>query len=336
MQPLSSIESYVRLATGGFTVLKALVIFFLSVNIAWMITSMTLLSRGRRYLFGIFALGFLAEIAVVWFADNALIMDSGMDDTIVRDWTRASAIVTLLLSSFVSCFLPPKKDDSSITMDALLKSQMEFVSKLNASAPMETRTERMELPSNAAAREKSTVVTFSEERGRSMARMRPEDSVISSSMNFKPGRRRSGSPYRSSLTELALPVVTPVKPRANNNVAFAAAAPRSHEDYQTTYYAHRSDALARQEEEANRLELECVRAMQKSATSGASSEEETSSSSSDESSVKSSTKTSKKRKASEIYACANDEMFTSSAPTDALPSQIKEKKKCRLTNVQIQ
>lgn len=348
MKPLTSIESYVRLATDGFTVLKSLLNFFLSMNIAWMVTAMPLLCRSRRYLFGTFALGLVAEITVVWFTDNALIMDNEEMDNIeiVRDWTRVAAIVALLLSSLVSCFLPAKKE----AMDELLRIQMDLVSKLNASAPIEARDERIEAPrvqevSNIEAPDSDThhskpvTVKFREERGRSRERMRPEDSFIISNRNFKPRRRRSRSPYRSSLTELAMPVVTPMKPRRpKSNVAATAAPPRSQVNRQSnTYYAHRSDAIANQEEEAHRLKLECLRALQK--RSG----EETSS---DESSIECSSvnRNKKKRKVSDMYASsgeesnfvsANDEeMSDSTIPFVTSPSRNQEKKRCKLTNEQ--
>mmetsp|Transcript_30597 Transcript_30597/g.57965 ORF Transcript_30597/g.57965 Transcript_30597/m.57965 type:complete len:372 (+) Transcript_30597:630-1745(+) len=347
MRPLSTIESYVKLATGGFTILKALLNFFLSMNIAWVITSMSLLNRGRRYLFGIFSLGFLAEVVFVWLADHTLIVDSGMDDIeIVRDWARASAFVSLLLSFFVSCFLPPKKDDYSIKIDALLKSQMEFVSKLNAPSAMETKEEIVEFPVSTAAQSRKTAeVKPSEERRRSMTKMRCANPYISSSRSCKPRVRRSRSPYQSSLTELALPAVTPVKSRARANATIPAAASQAHYDNRPNYYIHPSDAIAKQEEEASRLELESLRALQKSAAGGASSGEETCSSSSDESASIDylSAKRNKKRKVSEMYASssedsifssANDEVMSMpSAASDAPPSRIQEKKKCKLANV---
>ena len=72
MQPLSSIETYVKLATDGFAVLKAIVNFFLSMNVAWMVTSLPLLSRAKRYVYGIFALGLLAELLLVWHGDGSM------------------------------------------------------------------------------------------------------------------------------------------------------------------------------------------------------------------------------------------------------------------------
>lgn len=348
MQPLSNVEAYVTLITGGFTILKALFNFFLSINIAWMITSLPLLCRGRRYLFAIFTLGFLIEIALSGILnDRVFAVEHGKEDIeTIRYWTRACASVALLLSFFVSCFLPPKEENPLAKIDELLRSQMEIVSRLTVPPPPEARA-RAGLSVSAGANPDETAdVRFREGRGRS-ARKRHEDQSVSRNREFKPRRRRSKSPYRSSFTELALPEVTPMK-RVARNDAVSATAIRSRHRIQSTNYAHRSDSIAKEKEEAYQMELECLRAMQRRATSQEGGREETCGSSlSDESDLvgSASAKRVKKRKVSEMYASsgyerdflsANDEdMSTSSAAdSDASPSTIREKKKRRMTNVQ--
>jgi hypothetical protein len=152
-----------------------------------------------------------------------------------------------------------------------------------------------------------------------------------------------------------MPVVTPSKPlRGKNNVA--ATAP--HVDFQSTYYVHRSDALAQQEEahlEALKAHQEaCLSAQHNEARSGAtgSGEETCTSSSEDDMSVdeSSSPKMTKKRKVSEMNASsseeesnffsANDEeeemsISETTTPSDSSSTQMHEKKRCKLATVQI-
>jgi len=350
MQPLSSIETYVKMATSGFTVLKSFLNFFLWMNIAWMVTTLPLVSSAKGYLYGVFTLGLLAEIAVVWFSDNAsFIGEDVMDgvDTIelVRYWTRVAAVTAILLSSLVSCFCPVKKSrTSSITMDELLKSQMEFVSKMNESAQVKKRSGRDRADKHAKS---TSVDKFSEQQrgGRFRERVVHENTLISN-RKFKPKRQhRSRSPNRStSSTELAMPVVTPIKPRrapTNNN--FASAQPQAHDD-SGTYYVHRSDIIAKQEEEANRLELECLRALyQNSATSIASSGGGDESCGSSVTSIESSSsfapvkkKNKRKRTVTEMYASsgdegsqffsANDEEMSETSDTSCASSKARGKK----------
>ena len=347
MQPLSSIETYVRMATSGFTVLKSFLNFFLWMNIAWMVTTLPLVSSAKGYLYGVFTLGLLAEIAVVWFGDNASLIDKdvmyGVDTIeLVRYWTRVAAVTAMLLSSLVSCFCPAKSRTSSITMDELLKSQMDFVLKMNESAQVKKRSGRDRADKHAKS---TSVDKFSEpQRGRFTERVVHENTLISN-RKFKPKRQhRSRSPNRStSSTELAMPVVTPIKPRrapTNNN--FASAQPQAH-DGSGTYYVHRSDIIAKQEEEANRLELECLRALyQNSATSIASSGGGDESCGSSVTSIESSSsfavkkKNRRKRTVTEMYASsgdegsqffsANDEEMSETSDTSCASSKARGKK----------
>ena len=135
IQPLSSIESYVKMAIGGFTAVKVLRNYFLSANVTWMVTAVPVLRSSRQYMYAVFTLGLLAELGSLWILESEELFAV---DT-VRFLTRVVAVITMILVAFVACFFPPKKGASSITMDDILKSQMEFVTKLNASAPMEAK-----------------------------------------------------------------------------------------------------------------------------------------------------------------------------------------------------
>jgi hypothetical protein len=327
MQSFSGIESYVKLATCGFTVVKALVNFFLSLNIAWLVTSMPFLSRGRRCIVGIFSVGFLAEVATMWFSDTSLIMEWGIGDIeILRTWTRVVAIATLLLSSLFSCVFPSKKCDSSITVD-------DFIAKLNAQTQVESSAKRATSPNNSVTAPRFATGSVREGPSRYRARMRPDKfAILHSDRNCNAGRRRSRSSYRPSSTELIPPVVTPEKSIAQNNIAARRTIPRSHEDYQTTYYAHHSEAIARQGEGNRRSGLD--------ATHGTSSEEDTKVSSSDEARVDMlPVKKNNKRNLSEMNASEeyfpstnDDEMSTSSSDVSSAQTQ---EKKYKLTDFRV-
>ena len=352
MQPLSSIETYVKMATSGFTVLKSFLNFFLWMNIVWMVTTLPLVSSAKGYLYGVFTLGLLAEIAAVWLGDNAPLIDKDVKDGVdtielIRYWTRVAAATVILISSLVSCFRPVKKSrTSSITMDELLKSQMEFMSKMNESAQAEKRS----------GRNKANKHQFSEQqRGRSKERMiHANTDMMISNRKFKPKRHRSRSPRSSSLT-VAMPVVTPSKPRDPTNYP-AVSQPQAHDD-SGTYY-HRSDIIAKreEEEEANHLELECLRALyQNSASSIASNGGDDESCGSSVTSIESSSsfavqkkkKNKRKRTVTEMYASsvddeesqffsANDEEMSETSDTTSCASykaRGKKNKKYKLESV---
>ncbi|EED87211.1 predicted protein [Thalassiosira pseudonana CCMP1335] len=160
MQPLSTIESYVKLATYGFTVFQSTLNFFLSMNGVWLLTALPLLHRSRRSLFGVFLAGFVVELIVIWFGGNNL------------------------LSS------------QSPTMDDLLRSQMEFMSRMNATASME----------------RSNVIN-------GMNRSVAEETFIITDKNYKPRNRRtrSRSSHCTTSAKASLPVVTPAKNRGSSN-----------------------------------------------------------------------------------------------------------------------
>ena len=336
LQPLSSIESYVRMAVGGFTAFKALLNFFLSANVTWVITSVPLFWRGRRYAYAIFTLGLLAEFAAICCVDSTLSLEKDGIDAIgtVRNLTRVSALVTLILSSLAACVFPSKQDNSSLTME----SQMNFVTKLNESAPVEVRSKRVQGPRRAAKYSTPTSLEFGEDMGRTIPTARHEnDSIIISNRNFKP-RHRSRSPYRSSFTGLVVPVVTPMKPRAGAIDAITTAPDCNRESI--TSGPHCYDDETKHEEDANRLESEYMRTLIQKGDG------EMCGSSSDESSYDGSfslLKTSKKRTASELYSTSGDESHFFSANDDEMSvkctpncaSRSKKQKKTKLVNVTV-
>lgn len=135
IRPLSKIEAYVKMATDGFSIFKALLAFFLSMNIVWICTSLPFLNHGRKGIYIVMTLGFIAEIVAIIY-ENGLIEQLGEMNAIgiIRYWTRVCGIVIWFLSCFTSCLYPQgeSSDQYDSRLDDLLRSQMEFVSKLNA------------------------------------------------------------------------------------------------------------------------------------------------------------------------------------------------------------
>ena len=115
-EQLSNIETYVRLATSGFTVLKSLLNFFIKLNKAWVITMIPIVSRSKRYLSIILSVGFLAEVAIVLYYESSLA--GGVEEVhllikMVRYWTRLSVMFAVVVSSLDYCFVPQKKEETS-------------------------------------------------------------------------------------------------------------------------------------------------------------------------------------------------------------------------------
>ena len=136
IKPLSTIEAYVQMATDGFAVFKTLLNFFVSLNLVWIFTSLPFLSRARRILFGVFTGGCFVELVAIGHAESELILGFGGADAIemIRYWTRTCGLVTLIVSCLTSCVLPSSADTDhhAAAIDELIRSQMEFVSNLNA------------------------------------------------------------------------------------------------------------------------------------------------------------------------------------------------------------
>ena len=319
LQPLSSIESYVRMAVGGFSTIKALLNFFVSTNVTWVVTAVPLLLRGRRYVYAIFALGLVAELAVIWFADSAPSLGRDGMDAIdaMRFLTRAFAVAALILSSFVACFVPSKGQASSFTIDEVVRGQMGYATQLNPSAPTEV-TERVRSPRTPSKYHTPNSIKFGQDMDRSSSTGTDENATfIISNRNFTPNMRRSKSSYRHSFTDLAAPVVTPTKSRAE--VTGSISIPSDCDRASMIYVPHlrqanmNHNAPMKRNEEANRLELERITMLIQNGG------DEMSGSSNDESSFvcsTSSTKTSNKRKASDLYSSSDDESNFFSANDD--------------------
>jgi hypothetical protein len=224
-------------------------------------------------------------------------------------------------------------------MDNVMRSQMDFVTKLNES-PMEARPKRIQGPRRADKYSTPTSVKFSKDMGRTIPTARHENATfIISNRNFKP-RHNSRSPYRSSLTGMVVPVVTPMKPRAGANDAITTAPDCNGESI--AYGPHCYDDYTKQEEDANHLELKYVRTLiQKEGG-------ELGVSSSNESSYNGSSslfKMRNKRQASDLYSSSGDEshffsandneMSVSYKPNHASRSESHEQKKTKLVNVSV-
>ena len=193
MLPLSSIHSYVKMATCGFTLLKSSSIFFLSMNASWMITAIPLLNRARRSLYGVFFIGFVVELAAMYLAEDTSLADDGVDFAdLIRCYTRVSAFVTCVISFLIACIYPKRESTSDINMDELLKRQMEIVSMIGAQQ-MEQNARTSMMMQNPLASPHGTM----EQQRAGKREEASGNSFIITNSNFKPPRRqRQVSPYQ--------------------------------------------------------------------------------------------------------------------------------------------
>jgi len=218
MQPLSSMYIYVKMVTSGFTMLKSILIFFLSMNVSWMITTIPLLSRARRSMYGIFFIGFVVELAVVCLAEDMSPADDGVDvSELIRIYTRVSSFIACVISSLMACIYPKKKKEaySDITMDELLKRQMEIVAMLGAAQQMEASVSTPMLQRLHTVHSTTKQEQCSGNRDRDEAR---GDSFIISNRNFKPSRSHRKSshyqPYHNTMQGCESPVLASKKSAA--------------------------------------------------------------------------------------------------------------------------
>lgn len=180
---------YVKMVTSGFTVLKSILIFFLSMNISWMVTTIPLLRRARRSLYVIFFIGFVVELAVVCLNDDESLTDAA---ELIRIYTRVSAFIASVIAFLMACICPKKDTTAEITMDELLKKQMEILAMLGAAQQIDS----VGTPSIAQS-PYTFDGTTEQSRYRDEAR---GDAFIISNPNFKPSRRQrklSHSPFQS-------------------------------------------------------------------------------------------------------------------------------------------
>ena len=105
IRPLSKIDAYVKMATDGFSIFKALLAFFLSMNIVWICTSLPFFNHGRKGMYIVITLGFIAEIVAIIY-ENELIEQLGEMNAmgIIRYWTRVCGIVIWFLSCLRRAF----------------------------------------------------------------------------------------------------------------------------------------------------------------------------------------------------------------------------------------
>lgn len=136
IRPLSKIEAYVKMATDGFAIFKAILNFFVSMNVVWICTSLPFVYRVKTRIYGVIALGFVAELLAILYPESDILGSLSEVDVIdmIRYWTRACGMAVLFISCIMSCVCPSKddKDDYASRMDELLRSQMELVSTLSS------------------------------------------------------------------------------------------------------------------------------------------------------------------------------------------------------------
>jgi len=132
MRPFSSMESSARLFRDGFVVFKSLVNLFVSMNVVWMATCLRYWRKCRSFLYVVFIMGFLGELAFIWFVpDSVPILEGFWPVDMLRHGTRVVAGATLLVSPMCGCLFSPTQQ-SMTKIDELIANQKELVSKLNA------------------------------------------------------------------------------------------------------------------------------------------------------------------------------------------------------------
>jgi len=217
MQPLSSMHLYVKMVTSGFTVLKSILIFFLSMNVSWMLTTIPLLSRARRSLYVIFFIGFVLELAVVCLAEDTSLADGGVNVAqLIRIYTRVSAFIACVIAFLMACICTKKDATADITMDELLKRQMEVVAMLGATQQMDSYDST---PTITQQRPLALHGTTVQPRYKGNKEEANGDSFIISNPNFKPSRRQRKSshyqPYHRPLRACESPVLASKKSTAS-------------------------------------------------------------------------------------------------------------------------
>ena len=192
IKPLSKIEAYVKIATDGFTIFKTVLNFFVSINVVWICTALSLFNQARRCLYGAVALGFILELFVIVCADCELLGSFCDTDVIeiIRHWTRVGGIFILFISWLIPCFRPLSHDTNNYEsrVDDFLRNQLEFVSQLNA-----------------AQREVVLATTSNNEY----------DPITTRRENHSLKRSKSRYTKRRSPDKRNKPVVTPYRPSVN-------------------------------------------------------------------------------------------------------------------------
>lgn len=314
MQPLSSIHLYVKMATSGFTVLKSILIFFLSMNVSWMITTIPLLGRARRSLYVIFFIGFVAELAVPCLGDDTSLADGGVNVAgLIRIYTRVSAFVACIIAFLMACICPKKDETAEITMDELMKRQMEIVAMLSAAQQMGSNVSTPMVTQSANG-------TVEQSRYSGNKRQGSRDSFIVSNPHFKPSRRQRKSshyqPYHKPLRACESPMLVSKKSSASEPVmGVNTVTPNTHFPTQNEWEIAHAVVSGREVQHIHQLQSKAEN----------SSDSDSSESSSDEDEPAQLVMTKKKRKHSELQT-------SESKQDDSLhkhPSKVNETKKKR-------
>ena len=175
------------------------------------------LHKARRYLFGIIFIGFVSEVTAVWFVDSTIILLGGDAINLIeslRLLTWALAVLAYLFYFLASFFSTSLGQSREPTMDELLQSQMEFVSKLNTAPVGSIWRSHYETPRSASF-SRNELVASSVNKGSEwdQGKKRLEDEF--NKLNRKPPCivRHYRPQHRSISTTSGLPVVTPVESR---------------------------------------------------------------------------------------------------------------------------
>ena len=179
-------------------------------NVSWMITTIPLLGRARRSLYVIFFIGFVAELAVLCLGDDTTLADGGVNVVeLIRIYTRVAAFIACIIAFLMACICPKKEATAEITMDELMKRQMEIVAMLSAAQQVDSN-----VGTPTFSRSPLTVtgpVTVEQSHYNANREDDREDSFIITNPNFKPSRRQRKSshyqPYHKPLRACESPVL---------------------------------------------------------------------------------------------------------------------------------
>ena len=195
MRPFSSIESSARLLREGFIAFKSLLNLFVSINVVWMATCLRCWRKCRSFLYVVFIMGFLGELAFVWSVPVSVpILEGIWPVDMLRHGTRVVAGATLLVSPMCGCLFSPTQQ-STTKMDELIANQREIVSKLNASTNAAIASDQQI--------EFKTPVKLPRERGRKTSRDPSSESALRQVLKRR--HRRSNSPLCKDMAQVVTP-----------------------------------------------------------------------------------------------------------------------------------
>ncbi len=232
MKPLSSIEFVVKMAEDGYAALKIVANFILSMFTTWMLTTLPGLRRSRRYIYLLLSMSLIVEIIFIfWLPENDQYLESsGIEGhRVVRTCTRLSAIVIIVLSPMLSCFSPLVKADtaSSVTVEDLMKVQMDLLAKLNATPAAGTKSDELILDSSNDTKVPASTIVRSN-GGRNI--YGGHDGISASTPKM------GSNSFQSPVMKNIAPVVTPTKLRAEVRDISVANPPLHNQS--TIFYPH--------------------------------------------------------------------------------------------------